>query len=106
MARASRNEAGLEIRPGRKPNTRGKRQSRVCFRRLWLRTGDHNIVRCVGFAVGAEGAEGITVWLAFVFIRPVPWIYTDHTREIARAEMIDQDLSLIHISEPTRLLSI
>jgi len=55
------------------------------------RTGDYNVVRCVGFAVGAEGAEGIMVWLAFVFIRPVPWIYTDHACEIARAEMIDQN---------------
>ena len=31
------------------------------------------------------------VRLAFVFIRPVPWIYTDHAREITRAKMIDQD---------------
>ena len=56
-----------------------------------LGTRDHDVVRCVGFAVGAKGAEGIMVRLAFVFIRPVPWIYTDDAREIARAEMIDQD---------------
>src|ERR1041385_4241388 len=68
------------IRPGRKPNTRDKRQSRVCFRGLWLTTGDHNVVGCVGFAVGAEGAEGIVVRLAFVLVRPVPGIDTNHAR--------------------------
>ena len=70
----------LGIRPDRKPNTRGKGQSRVCFRRLWLGAGDDDVVGCVRLAVGAEGAEGITVLLAVILVWTVPWIYADHAR--------------------------
>ena len=77
MARASRNEVGLG-KALQKPNTRGKGQSRVCFRLFELRAGDDDVVRCVRFAVRAEGAEGLMVWLAFVAIGAVPGIDADH----------------------------
>ena len=119
MARASRHEAGLGNEAHRKPNTRGKGQSRVCFRGGWvpvlgrhilgpkgsqdtisqefardshldkLWAGDNDVVWCIWLAVGAEGTEGIMVLLAFVLIWPVPGIYTNYARQITRAEVID-----------------
>ena len=56
-----------------------------------LRPGDNDVVGGVGFAVGAEGPEGVMVGLAFVLIRTVPRIDTNHASEIARAEMIDEN---------------
>ena len=47
---------------------------------LGLRAGDDNVVVGVGFAVRAEGAEGIAVRLAFVLIWSVPGIDTDHAQ--------------------------
>jgi hypothetical protein len=42
-----------------------------------LRAGDDDVVGGVGFAVRAEGAEGIMVLLAFVLIGTVPGINAD-----------------------------
>lgn len=42
-----------------------------------LRTRNDDVVRGVGFAVRAEGAEGVAVLLAVVFVGTVPGVYTD-----------------------------
>lgn len=55
-----------------------------------LGAGDDDVIGGVGFAVGAEGAKGITVLLAIILIRTLPGIHTDYTGQIFRAEVVDQ----------------
>ena len=50
------------------------------FRWLRLRAGDDDVVRGIGFAVRAEGAEGVVVLLAVVLIGTMPWIDADYAR--------------------------
>lgn len=105
----------------KKPNTRGKGQSRVCFRVGWVEplsrvrffrnqpdpalngialgtwacelsgTRNDDVVRSVRFAVRAEGTEGVVILLAVVLIGTMPGVDTDYAGQVARAEVIDQD---------------
>ena len=69
--------------------------ARKASKPLWLRfserAGDRDVVAGLGFAVRTDGAEGEVIGGAFVLIGAVPWVHANHTREIVRAQMIDQD---------------
>ena len=58
---------------------------------MLLRAGDGDVVGGVGFAVRAEGAEGVMVLLAVVLIGAVPGVDADYALQVAWAEVIDQD---------------
>ena len=45
-----------------------------------LRAGEDDVVRRVGFAVRAEGAEGVVVGLALVLIGTVPGIDSNYAK--------------------------
>jgi len=57
------------------------------FRRgLWTR--DDDVVRGVGLAVRADGTQRVMVLLAVVLVRTVPWVDTDYTCQVTRAEVV------------------
>ena len=61
--------------------------NRLFFRRgLWTR--DDDVVRGVGLAVRADGTQRVMVLLAVVLVRTVPWIDTDYTWKVTRAEVV------------------